>query len=82
MKNKLWILFLFLAIIFFSHVHIKKIIKEKVKREGKKSEVILKRLETNGEKQGANGKPVHFVPVKKDVQTLQQVNFKPKLIFI
>jgi hypothetical protein len=72
MKNKLWILFLFTIIFFLSHFHIKRI-SEKSKRENlNKNEVILKRLETSKSgKLGADGKAVHFVPVKKEIQTLQ-----------
>ena len=72
MKNKLWILFLFTIIFFLSHFHIKRI-REKSRRENQnKNEVILKRLETTKSgKLGADGKAVHFVPVKKEIQTLQ-----------
>lgn len=67
MKNKLWILFLLTIIFFLSHFHIHK----NIKREAK-NEVILKRLENlKGGKLGADGKAVHFVPVKKEIQNLQ-----------
>ena len=74
MKNKLWIILIALIVVFISHIHIQKVKRERVKREEKKkTDVILERLETGNERLGANGKAVHFVPVKNDIQNLQQV---------